>query len=85
MTSARDRYPNLAALAEGVISGPGPSPAARAEAGLALAELDRVRSILDDLAQTQREDYWLRGFAVFVVLVLVGWFLMVARFGGGLK
>ena len=79
---ARDRYPNLAALVDGVVTGVPTDARLRTEAGYVLAEVDRLRELADELIEAKkRPDYFERGLIALGIVILIGVFLLTVRFG----
>jgi hypothetical protein len=91
MTPARERFPNLAALADARIH-PG-SPVAlglKTEAAELLDEVDRLHHLVDEgvenqmKAETRRPDYLARAVVAAVIVLLIAWTLGVLRLGQGM-
>lgn len=79
---ARDRYPNLAALATyGHVT---EWPEVKDEARLALDELDRLHDLMDEGVEP-RPDYLGRAVVAAVIVILIAWALGLMRLGGGVS
>jgi hypothetical protein len=89
---ARERFPNLAALADARISrGGGPvALGLKAEAGDLLDEVDRLQHLVDEgvenqmKAEARRPDYLARAVVAAVIVLLIAWTLGVLRLGQGM-
>jgi hypothetical protein len=83
MNPARDRYPNLSALARGVIShGLAESPALRSEAREVLDELDRAHQLVEDDDADPAANYLERAAIVVIIVLIVAWALGAMQLGG---
>ena len=81
-TRARDRYPHLAALSRGGLSGyVAEWPSVKTEARELLDEADTLHALVYELTGTQKPDYVLRGLVAAMVVLLVVGFLAMARLG----
>jgi hypothetical protein len=83
MKPARERFPNLASVARGVIAGTEWS-ALKTEARDLLDEVDRLHNVADEAVETRRPDYLARAVVAAVIVLLIAWTLGVLRLGQGM-
>jgi hypothetical protein len=83
MKPARERFPNLASVARGVIAGTEWS-ALKTEARDLLDEVDRLHNVADEAVEARRPDYLECAVVATVIVLLIAWTLGVLRLGQGM-